>query len=60
MGRNGFIWGVIEECDFDMLNDKEIYWIAKYDTFNNGYNSTIGGESKQKYMLKGYCRNSNW
>jgi group I intron endonuclease len=26
-GRNGFIWGVIEECDFDMLNDKEIYWI---------------------------------
>lgn len=26
------------------LNKKEIEWISKYDTFNNGYNRTTGGD----------------
>ena len=26
------------------LNEKEKYWIKKYDSFNNGYNSTLGGD----------------
>jgi hypothetical protein len=25
---------------------REVYWIAEYDSFNNGYNSTPGGQSK--------------
>jgi group I intron endonuclease len=29
-GRNGFIWGIIEECDLSILNNKEIFWIAEY------------------------------
>lgn len=28
---------------FEKLNELEIYYIAKYDTFNNGYNLTKGG-----------------
>lgn len=26
------------------LSEKEIYWIAKYDSFHNGYNSSLGGD----------------
>jgi group I intron endonuclease len=28
----------------DKLNEKEIFYIKEYDSFNNGYNATIGGE----------------
>lgn len=30
--------------DLETLKEKEIYYIAKYDTFNNGYNLTKGGD----------------
>jgi len=56
----------IEDDDIDQLKDRlnelEMYYIKKYDTFNNGYNSTEGGyngklseETKQKISdsLKG-------
>lgn len=33
----------------DELNNLEIKYIAKYDSFNNGYNLTIGGESISGY-----------
>jgi group I intron endonuclease len=26
-----------------LLNEREIYWVAYYNTFNSGYNSTAGG-----------------
>jgi len=53
-GRNGFIWGIIEECDINLLNDREIYWIEKYDTFNSGYNTTTGGNQGKEYCTKEY------
>ena len=28
----------------EIANDREIYWIEYYDTFNNGYNMTKGGD----------------
>lgn len=28
----------------ELANDREIYWIAYYDSYHNGYNSTPGGE----------------
>ena len=47
---------LIEECPNDELNVKEAYWIGKYNSFNNGYNCTLGGDGVQKYnhneMLK--------
>jgi hypothetical protein len=42
-GKNNFIYGVIEECDFSVINDREMYWINVFDTFKNGYNSDTGG-----------------
>ena len=44
-GIDNFDFEVIEECSSDLLNDKEKYWIEKYDSYRNGYNQTAGGES---------------
>ena len=44
-GWNNFIVFVLEECNKDKLDEREIYYIKKYDTFKNGYNSTIGGQN---------------
>lgn len=39
----------IEECDNDVLSEREQYWIQYYDSFNNGYNMTLGGEGNFLY-----------
>lgn len=44
-GKDAFLFEVLEVCSIDELNDKEKYWIAYYDTYNNGYNMTEGGDS---------------
>lgn len=38
-----FDFEIIEECPREDLNDREIYWIAAYDSFHNGYNQCEGG-----------------
>lgn len=42
-GIENFNIEIIEECPIELLNEKEIYWIKYYDSYNNGYNRTIGG-----------------
>lgn len=42
----------LEECSIEESNDREIYWIEKLDTYHNGYNATLGGESKRYYDYK--------
>lgn len=39
---------IILETDIPdaLLDDREIYWIAYYDTYYHGYNQTIGGKSR--------------
>ena len=43
-GKSNFTVEVIEEIDSANLNDRERYWIKYYDSYNNGYNSTKGGQ----------------
>lgn len=43
-GFENFNWKVIEEVPNKKLCEREIYYIDKFDTFNNGYNMTEGGE----------------
>lgn len=45
-GIENFDFTVLEECDINELNEREIYWINKYNSFYNGYNSTPGGQNK--------------
>ena len=43
-GQENFSFEVLEECNKEELNDKEVYWISFYDSYNNGYNMTPGGD----------------
>lgn len=43
-GKSNFTVEVIEEIDSANLNDSERYWIKYYNSYNNGYNSTKGGQ----------------
>ena len=43
IGIEHFSIHLIEQCEDDLGNEREIYWINKYDSFLNGYNDTLGG-----------------
>lgn len=45
-GWDSFEVTVLEEniTSQDKLNELEIYYIEKFDSYNNGYNSTLGGD----------------
>ena len=43
-GVEHFFIEIIEECDENLLNEREIYWIEYYDSYYNGYNMTLGGQ----------------
>lgn len=49
-GKENFSIEIIEECDISELNEKEIYYIAKYNSNNYkiGYNETKGGQTGTK------------
>ncbi len=44
-GIENFEFQIIEECPSEKLDEREKYWINFYDSYNNGYNRTIGGSS---------------
>lgn len=37
---------VEEVLDWTRVDEREIYWIDYYDSYNNGYNATLGGDGK--------------
>lgn len=43
-GIENFTFEIIEQCQEHELKEKEIYWIAYYNTYAKGYNETIGGD----------------
>jgi hypothetical protein len=55
-GIDNFSFNIIEECKQNQLNERERYWIAYYNTFYDGYNQTLGGDtviSKPKEKIIG-------
>lgn len=54
-GKNSFKIEVIEKLNFPKdklikkLNEREIFWIKYYDSYNNGYNATRGGMGSTQY-----------
>lgn len=44
-GIENFNFEVIEEVDNNKLDEREIYWIEYYDSYYEGYNSTLGEKS---------------
>ena len=51
-GASNFTVKILEECPDSQLPEREIYWINYYNTYNNGYNETLGGEGYWKYDTK--------
>ena len=44
-GENAFEWDVLEEVDDkEKLDEREIYWIKKLNSVENGYNQSSGGK----------------
>lgn len=50
-GKDKFHITLIEECPINILNDREKYWISFYDSYNNGYNLTKGGQDSNYFNL---------
>lgn len=51
-GIDNFTFEVVEECSFEELNNREIYWIQYYNTYYAGYNQTTGGEGNFNNIVK--------
>lgn len=49
-GIDSFTIDEIEECDDDIRAEREQYWISFYDSCNNGYNITVGGDGTKKFQ----------
>lgn len=50
-GRDSFHITLIEECPISLLDERERYWISFYDSYNNGYNLTKGGQDSNYFSL---------
>lgn len=47
-GIENFSIELIEECNLEDINEREQYWIKQYDSYNKGYNLTLGGDGSVK------------
>ena len=47
-GKENFNIEQIEECNQELLNEREKYWIQFYNSYEKGYNSTLGGQDCTK------------
>lgn len=44
-GKENFTIELIEEVETTKLDEREVYWISFYDSYNKGYNCTKGGQN---------------
>lgn len=52
LGKEKFSWSILEDnIDEGDLDEKEIFYIKKFDSFLNGYNSSPGGKKKSYLRL---------
>ena len=48
-GEDNFEFSILEECGINQLNNKEIFWITHFDSYNQGYNLDNGGNGVRGY-----------
>jgi len=66
-GQENFTIELIEECDLNVIYETEKKYIESYDSYDNGLNSTIGGEGclgyshspKMRVKISESLRNGN-
>ena len=47
-GENNFKVEIIEKCFYEDLDEREIYWIKYYNSVENGYNISYGGQTHRE------------
>ena len=52
-GIENFLFEVIEQCKFSQqqLDNRQRYWIEYYNSYENGYNSTRGGQIEGSWAI---------
>ena len=52
-GIENFLFQTIEQCEFSQqqLDNRQRYWIEYYNSYENGYNSTRGGQIKGSWTI---------
>lgn len=65
-GESAFSWTILEECEPQHLNEREIHWIAQKKAFGCGYNQSAGGygrrvisESEKRWRSKRFSGAGN-
>lgn len=62
-GIENFSIEQVEECDENILSEREQYWIKYYNSYHYGYNATLGGDGKQyidyDLVVEAYSRLKN-
>lgn len=48
-GKENFDFFILEECSQEDLNQKEIFYVDKFNAYTNGYNQTRGGDGSLGY-----------
>ena len=48
-GKENFDFFILEECQKEDLNKKEIFYVDKFDAYTYGYNQTRGGDGSLGY-----------
>jgi group I intron endonuclease len=54
--KSNFIFYILELCDYEILNNKETYYINKFDILTNGYNLSSGGDGHSKHEISRQVR----
>lgn len=50
-GIENFSFEIIEQCDENILDEREKYWINIYNCLDNGYNCTEGGKIFPEHQI---------
>lgn len=61
-GIDNFSFEVLEECELNqvILDERERYWIEHYNSYNDGYNSTKGGQGEDSWIFDPNLIRSLW
>lgn len=57
-GWNNFTTSKIIDCGPEELNKLETFYVAKYDSFKNGYNETTGGDAPEHVSAESNAKRS--
>jgi group I intron endonuclease len=59
-GESDFVWEIIDNAENkELLNELEIKYISKYDTYKTGYNMTLGGDGGDTISMKSNVEKQN-